>query len=148
MRITWVIFSTLCSGNPNQGFSLQKHPSKHFNVGSTMRLVWYDVTTSHNVKSTLKQRCVRQCWNLQHSTTLKQSCVFQRWIEQRYTTSKNVVVFNVDFNNVGQRRNNAANMTISKNKKPKNKPWFKSKIKFLRFKEYAGPKNFFNFSSF
>ena len=43
---------------------------------------------SHNVKSTLKQRCVRQRWNLQHRTTLKQRCGFQRWIEQRQTTSK------------------------------------------------------------
>ena len=48
----------------------------------------------------------------------------------------NVVVFNVDFHNVGQRRNNVGNMTISK----KIKPWLKSKIIFLSFKEYAGLK--------
>ena len=57
--------------------------SKHFNVGSTLFLGWYDVATSHNVKSTLKQRCVRQRWNLQHWTTVKQRCISQRWIEQR-----------------------------------------------------------------
>ena len=61
---------------------------KHFNVGSTLFLGWYDVGTSHNVKSTLKKRCVQQHWNLQRSTTLKQHCVFQRWIEQRLATSK------------------------------------------------------------
>ena len=44
-------------------------PSKHFNIGSTLFLGWYDVATSHNIKSTLKQRCVRQRWNLQRSTT-------------------------------------------------------------------------------
>ena len=55
----------------------------------------------------------------------------------------NIAIFKVDFHNVGQRRNNVANMTISKKK-----PRFKSKIIFLRFKEYAGLKIFFNFSSF
>ena len=44
-------------------------------IGSTLFLGWYDIATSHNVKSTLKQRCVRQLCNLQR-------CVFQRWIEQ------------------------------------------------------------------
>ena len=65
-----------------QRFDIGNQPSKHFNVGSTLFLGWYDVATSHNVKSTLKQRCVRQRWNLQRWTTLKQRCVFQRWIEQ------------------------------------------------------------------
>ena len=50
----------------------------------------------------------------------------------------NVVIFNVDFHNVGQRRNNVANMTIWK----KIKCRFKNKIIFLIFKEYAGPKIF------
>ena len=69
--------------SPKEGWRREwEDPSKHFNVVSTLLLGWYDVATSHNVKSTLKQRCVRQRWNLQHSTTLKQSCVFQRWIEQ------------------------------------------------------------------
>ena len=63
--------------------SIRKISSKHFNVGSTLLLGWYDVATSHNVKSTLKQRYVRQRWNLQRSTTLKQRCVFPHWIEQR-----------------------------------------------------------------
>ena len=51
-------------------------PSKHFIVGSTLFLGWYDVATSHNVKSLLKQRCVRQRCNLQRLTTLKQRCHF------------------------------------------------------------------------
>ena len=58
----------------------------------------------------------------------------------------NVVLFSVDFHNVGQRRNNIANMTNSK--KDTNKPRFKSKIIFLRFKEYAGLNIFFSFLSF
>ena len=90
------------------------HPSKHFNVGSTLLLDWYDVATSHNVKSTLKQRCVCQRWNLQRRTKLKQHCVFHRWTEQRWQRRNNVVIFNVDFHNVGQRRNDVANMTIWK----------------------------------
>ena len=58
-----------------------------FHVGLTLFLGWYDVAKSHNVKSTLKQCCVRHRWNLQRLTTLKQRCVFQRWTEQRSTTS-------------------------------------------------------------
>ena len=38
--------------------------------------------------STLKQRCVCQCWNLQRWITLNQRCLFQHWFGQRYTTSK------------------------------------------------------------
>ena len=53
-------------------------PSKHFNVGSTLFLGWYDIATSHNDKSTLKQRSVRERWKLQCSRTLKQCCIFQR----------------------------------------------------------------------
>ena len=76
---------------------------------STLFLGWYDVATSHNVKSTLKQRCVRQRW-----TTSNQRCTFQRWFEQR---RNNVVIFNLDFHNVGQRWNNVVNMKIWKKKK-------------------------------
>ena len=50
------------------------HPDKHFDVASTLFLVWYDVATSDNVKSTLKQYCVRQHWNLQCWTTSNQRC--------------------------------------------------------------------------
>ena len=107
---------------------MRKSPSKHFSVGSTLFLGWYDLATPHNVKSTLKQRCVRQSWNLQRSTTLKQRYIFQRWnVRQR---RNNVAIFNVDFHNVGQRRNNVGNMTIWK----KIKSTFKNKIIFLSFK--------------
>ena len=44
-------------------------PSKHFNVFTALFLDSYDVATSPNVKSTLKQRCVRQLWNLQPRRT-------------------------------------------------------------------------------
>ena len=63
------------------------HPSKHFNIGSTLVLGWHDVTTQI-LKSTLKQRCVPQRRNLQRWTTSNQRCVFQRRYEQRRTTSK------------------------------------------------------------
>ena len=54
-------------------------PSKHFNVVSALSICWYNVATWDNVKSTLKQRCVFQRWNLQRRTTSNQRCVFQRW---------------------------------------------------------------------
>ena len=90
-------------------------PSKHFKVVSTLLLGWYDVSTLHNVKSTLKQLCVLQRWNLQRSTTTNQRCHFQYRFSQRWATLK----------------------------KMKIKPRFKNKIIFLSFKEYAGHKSFF-----
>ena len=104
-------------------------PSKHFNVGSTLLLGWYDVATSHSVKSTLKQRCVFQRW-----TTLKQLCVFQCWATlkwrchfqrrfwQRWGTSKQRCEYDHLKKNI--------------------KLWFKIKIIFLSLKEYAGLKTF------
>ena len=62
--------------------------SKHFNVGSTLLLGWYDVATRNNHKSTLKQHCVPQRRNLQRWTTSNQRCVFQLQYEQHRTTSK------------------------------------------------------------
>ena len=62
---------------------LQRFKEHRFNVVSTLSFGWCDVATWGNVKSTLKQRCVFQRWNLQHRTTLNQCCVFQRWYEQR-----------------------------------------------------------------
>ena len=65
---------------------------------------------------------------------------------RRHTTSNqrwnNVVFFNVKLSNVGQRRNNVANMTIWKKIY---KPRFKNKLIFLNFKEYVGPNNFLHF---
>ena len=58
----------------------------------------------------------------------------QRW--------SNVVIFNVNFHNVWQRRNKVANTTIWKKKI---KPRFKNKIIFLSFKDYARLKIFFIF---
>ena len=114
------------------------YPSKHFNVGSMLFLGWYDVATSHNVKSTLKQRCVRQRWNLQRWNNVVYFNVELNNVRQR---RNNVVIFNVDFHNVGQRRNNVANTTIWKKLKPR----FKNKIIFLNFKEYGGLKIFIFF---
>ena len=78
----WKHQRTVRVDSGEKGLLISLIPSKHFDVGSTLFLGWYDVATSHNVKSTLKQHCVRQRWNLQRWTTLKQRCVFQRWIEQ------------------------------------------------------------------
>ena len=55
------------------------HPSKHFNVVSMFLLGWYDVGMSDNVKSTLKQRCVYQRWNLLRWTKLSQHCPWRSW---------------------------------------------------------------------
>ena len=85
----------------------------------------YDVATLHNVKSTLKQRCVCQLWNLQRRTTLKQRCVFPRWTEQRWTTSKQCCKYD--------------------HLKQIYKHWFKNKIIFLNFKEYLGLNIFLDF---
>ena len=133
--LNWKILTKKLEYNWRASFK----PSKHFNVGSTLLLGWYDVATSHNVKSTLKQRCVRQRWNLQRWNNVVYFNVELNNVRQR---RNNVVIFNVDFHNLGQRRNNW-NMAIWK----KIKPRFKSKITFLSFKEYAGLKIFFSFPS-
>ena len=74
---TWSIIlklsiASLCltkTENKTKSF-LRQLPSKHFNVVSTLSFGWYGVGTWGNVKSTLKQRCVFQRWNLQRRTTL------------------------------------------------------------------------------
>ena len=63
--------------------ALWKNSSKHFNVVSRLYFGWYDATTWDNIKSTLKQPCFLQRWNLQRWTMSNQRCVFQRWYEQR-----------------------------------------------------------------
>ena len=104
-------------------------PCKHFNVGSVLLLGWYDVATSHNVKSTLKQRCVCQRWNLQRRTTLKQRCVFQRWTEQRWTTSKQRCHFQRRFSQCWATSKQRCEYDHFKKMKPR----FKSKIIFVSF---------------
>ena len=64
-------------------FWVYTNPNKYFNVVSTLFLGWYDVVVSQNVKSTLKQGCVRQRWNLQRWKMSNQRYLFQCWIEQR-----------------------------------------------------------------
>ena len=54
-----------------------KKPSKPFTIVLMLLLGWYGFAKSHNVKSTLKQRCVCQHWNLQHWMS-NQRCLFQR----------------------------------------------------------------------
>ena len=51
---------------------------KHFSIVSGLWLDWYDNATSDKIKSRLKQRCVRESWNLQRWTTLNQRCLFGR----------------------------------------------------------------------
>ena len=83
-----------------------------------------------------------QRWNNVVNVNVEIYNVKQRWNNVVYFNVElknvrqcrnNVFIFNVEFYNVGQRQNNVANMTISK----ENKPRFKSKIIFLNFKEYA-----------
>ena len=107
---------------------------RRFNVA--FRLIWRrDVAQRQiNVETTLS------------TSTLKSTTFNNVELNNVRQRRKNVVVFNVDFHNVGQCRNNVADMTISK--KQTNKPRFKSKIIFLKFKEYVGLKIFFSFSSF
>ena len=101
------------NGSQKIQISFSSHHSKHFNVGSTLYSGWYNVAMSHNVKSTLKQRCVLRRWNLQRWTTLKQHFVFFNVkLNNVRPTSKQVVIFNVNFHNVGHRQNKIANMTI------------------------------------
>ena len=111
-------------------------PSKHFNVGSTLFLGWYDVATSHNVKSTLKQRCVRQRRNLQCWQCWNNVVFFNVELNNVRQRRNNVVIFNADFHNVGQRRSNVTNTTIWK----KDKPRFKNKIIFLNWKNLLDSK--------
>ena len=57
-----------------------------------------------------------QRWNLQRRATSNQRCVFQRWYEQR---RNKIVIFNIEFHNIGKRRNNIVKMTNSGKKKQK-----------------------------
>ena len=113
-----------------------RFPSKHFNVGSTFLLGWYNVATSHN-----------QRWNNVVYLNVEIYSAQQRWNKVVYFSVElnnvrqrrnNFVIFNVDFHNFGQRRNTVSNMIIWKNIKP----WLKNKIIFLSFKEYGGLKIF------
>ena len=100
-----------------------------FNVVSTLLLGWYDVVTSDNVKSTLKQRCVCQRSNLQRWTTSNQHCLFQRCCYNVRQRRNNAVIFNVEFHNVDQRRNNVVYMTIFKRLKTAKKYFWALKKK-------------------
>ena len=53
-------------------------PRKHFKIVSTLSFGRCDVATWDSIKSTLKQCCVFQRWNLQRRTTSNQRCVSQR----------------------------------------------------------------------
>ena len=52
-------------------------PSKNLNVILTLPLGWCDITKPNNVKSTLKQSCVRQRWNSQRWATSNHRCLFR-----------------------------------------------------------------------
>ena len=72
----------------------------------------YNVATSNNVKSSLKQNCVFQGWNLQRWTTSNQGFVVDLNIVKQLRN--NVFIFSVHFSNFGQRQNNVVNITICK----------------------------------
>ena len=86
----WFLLTILSASLPNAAFIRNLSiPSKHFNIFSTLFLSWYDFATPYNIKSTLKQRCVRQLWDLQGWTTSNQFCLFCLfWFEQRQATTK------------------------------------------------------------
>ena len=67
----------------NTRTSVEQDPSKYLNVLLTLLLVSYDVATSNNVKSTLKQHCVCQRWNLQPWATSNKRCLFPYCFKQR-----------------------------------------------------------------
>ena len=80
----------ISTGNHNTGFQdvffwIKFKPSKHFNAVSTLFIGWYGVTTTGNVKPTLKKHCLRQHWNLQRWITSNQRCLSRRWSGQRWT---------------------------------------------------------------
>ena len=104
------------------------YPSNHLNVVLSLLSGWYDPVTSENVKSTSKQRCVCQRWNLQCWAT-SIPIFFVNSIRQR---RNNVIMFSIELQNTGQHRNNVVNMTICK--KSKNKPGVMNKIIFLSCK--------------
>ena len=72
-----------------------------------------------NVKSTLKQRCVFQRWNLQRQRTSNQRYAFHFNFDMNNVRQlqNNVVIFNVEFHNVAKLRNNVLKMIISKKNK-------------------------------
>ena len=70
-------------------------PIKHFNIVSNF-------ATWDNVKSTLKQPRASQQWNLQRRTTSNQR-YFNVDMNNFRQRGNNVVIFNVEFHNVGQR---------------------------------------------
>ena len=99
--------------------------SKHFNVGSTSFLGWYDVATSHNVN--------------------------QRWSNVVYV---NVEIYNVEQLNWITLDNVETTLSFSTSIfatlgiwpfEKKYKPRFKNKIIFLNFKEYVGLNIFLHF---
>ena len=110
----------------------QHHPSKYFNVVSTLMLSWYDVVTSDNVESTMKKRCLI---NVEIYNIEKRGINFvylNVGINNVRQPPNNIVIFNVEFHNVDQRWNNAVNMTRCTNLE--NKTRFKCNKIFLSFK--------------
>ena len=111
----WFLLTILSASLPNAAFIRNLSiPSKHFNIFSTLFLSWYDFATSYNIKSTLKQRCVRQLWDLQRRINFVYFVYFDLSnVRQR----RNNVIFNVDLHNVEPRRTNVVNMIIKKDEK-------------------------------
>ena len=115
-------------------------PSKHFNVGSTLLLGWYDIATSHNAKSTLKQRCTSTLKFTTFKNVETTFCISTL----NWTTLDNVetaLLFSTSiFYNVGQRRDNVANMAIWKKKlslDSKAKQYFWASRNMLDSKSYS-----------
>ena len=86
----------------------------HFSTLFQLSLGWCDVPTYVNVKSTLEQSRVCERWNLQCRINVVYLNIVMGILRQR---GNNVVIFNIEFDNVGQHQNNVVNMTIFKKNK-------------------------------
>ena len=117
------------------GLQLKPIFSKHFNVGSTLFLDWYDVLTSHYIKSTLKQRCVRQRWNLQRLTTLTILTLYI--LTLNWTTLGNVEATLSFWTSIFTMLGNVKTALRIWQFGKKINRWFKNKIIFLSFKQYG-----------
>ena len=115
-----------------RGVLTQQSFQRHFHV--VLRLIWRRDVWQRQVS--LEETL---CTSALKFTTLKN-------VESTLSIllcPSNVAIFNVDFHNVGQRRNNIVNVIIWK--KVEIKPSVKNKIIFVSFKDFPGLKIFFIF---
>ena len=89
------------------------------------------LATFFNVKSTLKQRFVCQCWNLQRRINIVNFSGNNNVRQRQNNIKFSIAIFNIKFCNVDQRRNNVVNMAIFKKSKRVRKYFWASKKRWL-----------------